>query len=673
MLRNKTLEEYIDVFFKPLILSSTFFGFLSLIFFKLNFRLNLFSNLFFSGLSIFFFSFLFFIFYVKNRNNFLGKTILIFSKNLLISTFFLDFFFKYTEYLDANFQYEGFLKNLIYITFSLTSVIVIFNYKKYLNSFFLEKEYFSNFKIWPYLTIITLTGFILRIWDISSLNLNGDEYRHLNAMMNFNINSTFEQPRAAFVTYILIFIKNFTSYDDIFLFKLPFVFLGTISIIGVYFLAKTYSGNKNTALLSAYLYSVLPIAIGLSRYIREYEPLMFLLIFGAIFIKKNKYLFISFLFLGAFTFYKNFFGTTTSFVLLLLFIIFINKVFFLFLKTKIYKKYSIYLTKIIIISFLPLTLIAYFALQYIYPHPINHGFLFIFNEQPIPNIFDINPIGYTWFTKYSPSLIIIFLSILTIFHSFFTKNKEIYKEKIELSLLFVITMIYFLFIGNFPYYWQGRYIYYIFPFYTIIISIGFHQLLYLVKDNIKNKNFFLIISFIFFISLYSPYNAIHNHFNEKPGNSNPYHGQQIYDEIGLCNFLKEKQISIDQIFVTRSWSLEYCLDGYFLKTIEEKNNYIDFPQDEIYELNDRKNIYTFNSIGSEEKQLKLNEILNKNISIKYLIFSTFSPNQIEPNFKYVNDYTFNLINTLPNNNVRFKYLIFEINKKEINATSSEKI
>jgi len=148
-------------------------------------------------------------------------------------------------------------------------------------------------------------------------------------------------------------------------------------------------------------------------------------------------------------------------------------------------------------------------------------------------------------------LVLILLSFF-LNQFFLMKNRQEKIKRIEILLIFLTTIIYFLFIGNFPYKWQARYLYYIFPFYIIMIFDSFF--LFLKKPRLFASRRFLILIFtaIFFIFMFSPYNVVKDLDRERTGIPNPFYGQQIYPEKALCSFLKENNISADQIIVARS-------------------------------------------------------------------------------------------------------------------------
>lgn len=522
---------------------------------------------------------------------------------------------------------------------------------------FFLKKYRDKKLILTLLSLIVLLGFGLRIWNTGNIDLNGDEYRHLNAMKHFYQNGFFEQPRSLVTTYLVIFTKVFVNYDNTLAFRFPFVILGTVSILLVFFLSKTYSKEPGTALLSAYLFSTLPLAIGLSRYIREYAIITFFLLGSAIIIKKYKSFVYSVSILVLWYVCSDILGSTSELALIILIIIFLFQ---------LLKKYFIQITKILkTTKALPLITIIILVYGFLTLgifknfHEINRGYLFLFNVTQTPNTFDLNPIGYTWFAPWVSSGLVVLLLVFSFYKTY--KNTPDKIQTLELIIIIVTSMIYFLYIGNFPFVWQARYLFYIFPFYLILISIAFFSLKdylgFIYGKNISTK----LLIFTLFLFLFSPYNAIHDLKTETTGATNPLNGQQIYPEKDLCSFLRNNNISNTNLLVVRSWSLDYCLDGNFLDSTE-KTNYIFFPENESYEYYDRTNIFTLATYKGEKNMELLKNLVIQNKQINYLIISKFSPEEKTPDFSSIKDFSLTLTKEIPLGQYRYKYLIYKIDR-----------
>ncbi|MFA4953079.1 MAG: hypothetical protein WC584_02560 [Candidatus Pacearchaeota archaeon] len=509
---------------------------------------------------------------------------------------------------------------------------------------------------------IVVLGFVLRVWNVGNIDLVNDEYRHLNAMKHFYTGGFFEQPRSIVTTYLLIAIKYFVSYENYFAFKLPFVILGTISIILIYFLSKYYIKNKKIALFSSYLFATLPLAIGLARYIREYEIILFLMLISLILIKKFNSIIITGMVLSFWFFFYNIIGSTSIMILGIIFIIFflgfIRSYILLSNRWKILKDYRINLIFIALIIILTYIVLSNYSGSI---HSINKGFLFLFNFPAVPHQFDANPIGYTWFTQIIPFGIIFVLISFFINQFFLNKNIKSIFNSIELFVIFLGSIIYFLFIGNFQFVWQGRYMYYLFPFYIIILSISFFFFYKLIRKNIK-KILSIIFIILFFLFLFSPYNAINDLIKEKSGESNPFHGQPVYPERELCSFLIKNNISPDQIVIARSWSLDYCLNADFLND-SEKYQYIYFLDDESYEYYDRTRIFTLVPYTDPKLIIMKDRIRDKNITFLILSEDSFSNKDYSAFLSQINEFNFKLVDEIPNRDVRFRYSIYKITSK----------
>lgn len=504
------------------------------------------------------------------------------------------------------------------------------------------------------LLLVALLGFFLRVWNLGSIDLSGDEYRHLNAMKHFFQNGYFEQPRSIFTTYLVIFTKYFVYFNNFFAFKLPFVLLGTLSIVLIFYVSNLYLKNKLIALFCAYLFATLPLAIGMARYIREYEIINTLMLLSIIIIKRINSIFISILTISFWILLNKQLGSTSRMALLFLIIIFFFQIFNKIKKTK----WKIFL---LFFSFFFSVLGAFVTNIFATLHTATDGFLYIFNFSPLYNVFDPNPAGYTWFIWLTTFWVIIF--ILTIFlQKIVSGNSEQRRQLVELLTIFVVTVFFCVFVGVFPFDWQPRYIYYLFPFYIIILSISFTSFIDLLKSIIKYRFLYITSSIIIFIIFFSPYNAINDLLIQKSGQANPFDGQQVYADKELCSYLNNpaNKITLDNLIVARSWALDYCLNGTFLKATQ-KDKFIYFPPEEAYEYNDRENIFTITPYKNEDNLKNLSNLIRTSNFTTLVVSSLDSKDNII-NQSPVEGYNFELIQQIPNSQSRYKYFIYKISK-----------
>ena len=509
------------------------------------------------------------------------------------------------------------------------------------------------------LIAMVILGFTLRVWNVGNIDLVNDEYRHMNAMKHFFTDGFFEQPRSQITTWLLIGIKYFVSYDNFFAFKLPFVIIGTISIALMYFLSKYYTNNQKVALLSSYLFAIFPLAIGLARYIREYEIVLFLMLISIIIIKNFDSIIINFLVLLFWVFFYDKIGPTSILILGIISTIFflslLKKYISLSTRWKILRDYRINLVLVAMTGILSyISLINYLESL----HPINKGFLFLFNFPQISHQFDANPIGYTWFTQLIPFALVIVLISFFLTKFFLKENIDGIFNYLEILGVFFISMIYFLYLGNFQFIWQARYIYYLCPFYILILSIASFQFLKLINRNFS-KSLKVISLLLFFIILFSPYNSINNLIIEKNGNPDPFHGQPIYSERDLCSYLLINNIHPSQIVVARSWALDYCLDIDYLND-SEKKKYIYFPEDENYEYYDRGRIFTLVPYTIQNSKIMKERIVEEQMTFLVISSDSLSGKDYSSFLSKIDGLDFELIKKIPEKDVRYKYLIYKI-------------
>ncbi len=187
-----------------------------------------------------------------------------------------------------------------------------------------------------FLGLIVLLALFLRLWQLDSLELFGDEldvgyqaYSLLKTGRDYRGNwlpaylSSFSESRAPLFLYSAVPFVGIFGLNEWGV-RLTAVFWGILDIIIIYFLVDQIFKNKNLALLSAFLLSVTPWHIHYSRTAFEVTLLLFLVMAGTVFFlkdweKNRKWLIVS-LILFALSFYT--YNTANVFVpLWLLFLV----------------------------------------------------------------------------------------------------------------------------------------------------------------------------------------------------------------------------------------------------------------------------------------------------------------------------------------------------------------
>jgi hypothetical protein len=181
---------------------------------------------------------------------------------LILFPFFVE---KYPN-LDNDIYY------LISITLLGTLAFYIFLKRDYLLQYEapVTRSVFAKHFTYLLLSGFTIMGFILRAWNLSYIQ--GTDTFNIMSALSLHETGTFSYPRNLHITYIgaLIFNLFGQSMEAI---RLPFVFLGTISIPLLYLLGKKI--NTQIGLISAFLLAISPVAIEESSFIREYAELFF--------------------------------------------------------------------------------------------------------------------------------------------------------------------------------------------------------------------------------------------------------------------------------------------------------------------------------------------------------------------------------------------------------------
>ena len=468
--------------------------------------------------------------------------------------------------------------------------------------------------MWYSLTLlaIILVGFILRVWNIGSLNPAGDEFRHLIAAKRYLLEGFFQYP-GILSTWIVIIMKKIFNTSSLFLLRLPFVMFGTISIFLFYKIGKLF--NKKVGIISAYLFAFCPLAIGLAGYIRNYEPLMFVFILSLFLILRNKELnkkfFLSLLIIIIFLIFINLsdyseWVQSIDFLLLLV----IGTYIFSLLLNKFIKNDSLNMALKIFFS-----IIGFFLGRYLIPI-ITH--LNLKEELTLQYLFFINyyPTSYLWYLSFLPYLIILLILVLPFLLNI--KNSQIYS--LSFSLFFFLYTYLFYFTA--PRLFQPRYFYFGLPLVIILLSIGVNYLYNLLfrETRVKSKVYWLLaLSVIIFLLIFNPFNAVYNTLTIENGESNKNSGFAYFDSQPLVNFLIENNLSEKRILTTQPWVFDYYFNKSFLDD-KNKSDYLFYPPTQWFEYFDRsQGYYAINGYWNSDSIKQINWLI-KEKDVNLLVF-----------------------------------------------------
>jgi hypothetical protein len=369
---------------------------------------------------------------------------------------------------------------------------------------------------------ILILAFALRIYKLDLRDPFIDEYYNLVAAKNFYLNGTYQYLRAPFVTHILKYV--FIIFNDYSLWGARFisVLIGTINTFLIYLIGRKQ--EQKVGLLSSFLFATLPIAIGMSVFVREYEYYLFILLL-TFFInieyqtKRKKYLLVL---LSSILIYLLYYFIKIEFSVPAILIVVSN---ILLLGKEIFSTIRHFYRKnkiITIIVYIILSLagvyflfnmlgdLSWFLEDGSFTIHTKYIYLFFYPEYSWKTFFP------TWYLGFGPGVLKFFVYLL------FTYPLLRAKKNLSYILYYVgfgIFTIPFLILAD--RYFAARYVYYAFPFYILILSLG---ITLLIKDflhiskklNIKKQVASLSI-FIVLLFFFSPFNAIYHTLTLKNG------------------------------------------------------------------------------------------------------------------------------------------------------------
>ncbi len=428
--------------------------------------------------------------------------------------------------------------------------------------------------------LITVGGFILRIYQLNYLTPYTDEFYHLLGAKRFFLENQFNYARTRFLTVIIGSLFKLHGSPSIYLARLPSVLMGTASIVGMYFVGKKV--NKPVGILSSLLLAILPVAVGTSRTIREYSFFICVLLimltwFNHVLesLEKNFKSRSSILQLVAIIslpalYFKL--EDNTNFIILFYFIIIIYGTVFL-IQTLYRNKHRLTgqlrtLIKQYRIPIISTVTVLIATIIYLYTKV---SWLISFN---IPSsFFKLEPINYfnaifdpsfspwkeqlSWFSgTIYPTFFIFFLFLVSILY--FRKNRH-YISAVASFWVILVTFLYFT-----DRYYAIRYISYSFPLYALIFSCSIFTLF--KQQNIfqtkATRLWYLITIAVFLITIFKPTTVIYGLVNERIAFNDPKTEMLGYDYPDLFSVLESLGFQ-DGNFVIASTGEREALAFYF--------------------------------------------------------------------------------------------------------------
>ncbi len=461
----------------------------------------------------------------EKASSFLSKVFL-FILLIIIFIFFDPDFFNMRQGDIISNENLGLIRLVSINILLFSSLVIIFFNKKDIKKIASKKLAESkNFNYFGVVVLLTITGLLIRI---VGFNLSGgileDEFALLTSAEQYLREGEFQYARARCLTHIAaFFIKLFNSHS-VFISRLPSVIFGALTIPLIYFLGKKI--NKIIGLISSYLWTFLPLSIGLSSYAREYSFSCFIICLSSLAFsylidlgRKSKLNFtvssltttILLILIG---YYSYVFGsyapsTLSKFWfpisgLFLMFICFLKIFIPLINKGKGEKITAI--IAIVILIFILFLLVGYL-------YQLNTNNLYLSNSlesikgnpnrETLKSIFFSSVLAIrnggvaTWFSYFSfpsPFLIIFFLLPILVF----------YKNKYYISFLATFFVLYFSLSFLVKQHVNPRYVFYLFPFYVLSFSVAIFLFYLLINLASKRKKIDLILSLTLLLTVFSP-------------------------------------------------------------------------------------------------------------------------------------------------------------------------
>lgn len=443
------------------------------------------------------------------------------------------------------------------------------------------------------LVLLVFIAFSIRVYNLTILYPYTDEYAHLIAAKSLLETGTTDYTRAYFLSYtIYILFKIFGP--GLFIARIPGVFFGALTVIPIYFLVNKIS--KPAALVSAWLWTISPWAVMVSRNAREYAIFPFFMIFYLIFLiyfakrvskivdgqikytlKEMSLTLLAILpFIYAYTIdplssFKQITLLIPAVGLYIVYEICMNG------NITIKKNKKTYAAIIVLVSGVILVLLKFIAFTRFRPH-YDYRWMQMFFK------FDIFE-ETCWYTLSSSQLLLVLLTFFGIWY--------VIQEKKDVGIAIVLVCfieLYFL-CFHFDRYMRPRYAFFVLPVFLSIVGLGIYQLYRsisnLTLNSFARKSTFILIT-ILLLTLFNPivtYTAItHNKHGYVPWTT------ECHDYVKTVADMYKDKIKSDDILIT---SMPGMLIWYFDRPLKDPN---------IYEYN-----YT-----DEDRFNKIDRIVSKN-------------------------------------------------------------
>jgi hypothetical protein len=417
-------------------------------------------------------------------------------------------------------------------------------------------------------------------------------------------NGTFFYPRNLQITYLMNFFFNIFGFS-ILTARLPFILIGTLTMLFVYGATKKLFGSK-VAVISALLFSLSPVVIEKTLQIREYGENFLIssaVLFGFLYFSNKGilkiYLF-TFISTALIFIYSKIVHNYTIQSLILL--NFFTSYFYTFMYFSKFKRKILSL-------FIFASCIMWFTLFYLFDKFIT-GFNFLSYEPYWFQLFFDPSIQYPmqWFSTTNISTIsIFFLFCIPVFLSKF----EIRIFFISF-LLFVLTFVFKF--NNELSYIPTRYLYHLYPIYILIFSISI-VFYFDLQKNIRTKSLFGLTMIVFFINPINLWKSINHEFVTTWPINDKTRPTSIGTRMDVNQFLHEvdqkKLFSINKPLVLSNFDPSWLILHYSLRMSPDRS----FSDNGKYKYDIPENIFLENNYWNIHE---LSQVVNKNDTGAYI-------------------------------------------------------
>ncbi|MBU0707642.1 hypothetical protein KKG41_04690, partial [Patescibacteria group bacterium] len=343
------------------------------------------------------------------------------------------------------------------------------NNKKYTKS---KSKLFTWFvgkksKLLYLLLLVFILGLGLRLINLGELDPAGDEYRHLLAAKHFLADGFYDYPNSHLTTNLVILTQKISNSNNMFFLRSPFAIIGSLSVLLLFFLGRKI--HTKVGLIAAYLYACLPLAVGMSRYIRGYEITVFVLLFLTLLLLQRRFIknlilrsAILIIVFKIFAFFDEDLRTDSTFLLFVMF----TGIYLVLHYINRFSEKSWYKYVFLGIAFVGGLMVLPYFTDFQWQTTPELQYMFIFNYITI---------NVMWFLPFIPFLFILIVTVIPFIVS--------HKNNFILATSFIVLFTVFVYIYFFeaPRRFQVRYLYSLIPYYILLLSAGIHLIFNLIK------------------------------------------------------------------------------------------------------------------------------------------------------------------------------------------------